>query len=447
MTYDGALASLRRALVFGINPSLDGITGLCDALGKPQDAFAVVQVTGTNGKTSTARITAALLRAEGRSVGLYTSPELTRYPERIEVDGEVASDEEFARAVSAAVGAAESLRPGAQGSDGGFTEFELLTAAALWLFRERGVDTAVLEVGMGGRWDATSVAAPAVAVITGVGLDHTRILGDTLEAIAAEKAAIIRPASAPVLGPGTVGLDSIFLAQAERVGTHARAVRAEGEPTPVAEELTVRFRVTSEAAAPGTVTALDVTGVHGAYANLAIPAPAYQAANVATAVAAAEAALGRALDTDAARGALAILAIPGRFELVRDEPPVIVDGSHNPQAAAVLATAIRAAWPDPTRRPTVLLGVLDDKDAEGIVRALVPAAGAIAVTQPCSPRALPVERLAEVVAGVTREEPQRFASVAEALEALSRPGQAGLVVTGSLTTAGEARALIHRSAT
>jgi len=445
MTYDEALAALKRATVFGINPSLEGVTELVEALHRPQDTFASVQITGTNGKTSTARITAALLASEGRLTGLYTSPELERYPERIEIGGQVASDADFAAAVGAAVSAAEIIRgEGAIGTPAGFTEFELLTAAALWLFRERGVEVAVLEVGLGGRWDATSVVSPSVAVITGVGLDHTGILGGTLEEIAADKAAIIRPASTPVLGPGTDGLDSIFLRRADEAGTHARAVREGLDFSPVAEDLTVRFRIAERPSAPGGVTIVDVDGVHARYEALAIVAPSYQAANVATAIAAAEAALGRALDGDRARAALAAVAIPGRFELMRAQPVVVVDGSHNPQAAAVLADAIREAFPDAGARPTLLLGVLADKDARGIVAALAPVAAELVVTQPRSPRALPVGDLAAIVADVGGSSvPSQYASVAQALEALLPSTPGGLVVTGSLTTAGEARGLLR----
>ncbi|MDR3685517.1 MAG: Mur ligase family protein [Coriobacteriia bacterium] len=444
MTFEEALETLRLATTFGINPSLEGVTELVDALGRPQDTFASVQITGTNGKTSTARMTAALLEAEGRRTGLYTSPELQRYPERIEVGGAVVSDADLAAAVSAAVTAAQRLRgEGAVGAAEGFTEFELLTAAALWLFRERGVEVAVLEVGLGGRWDATSVVSPSVAVITGVGLDHTAILGDTVEQIAADKAAIIKPASAPVLGPGTDGLDSIFIRHSDEVGTHARAVREGLGFSPVAEDLTVRFRVAERPSAPGGATVLDVDGVHARYEALAIAAPSYQAANVATAVAAAEAALGRALDASRARTALAALAIPGRFELLRSKPPIFIDGSHNHQAARVLADAIREAFPDADTRPALLLGVLADKDAPGIVAALAPVVGAFAVTQPASSRALSVRDLAAVVRAVTGEPPAQFPSVTVALAALISSAPEGLIVTGSLRTAGEARTLLH----
>ena len=444
MGYDEALDALRSALAFGINPSLDGITELCEALGRPQDSFASVQVTGTNGKTSTARLTAALLVAEELRTGLYTSPELERYPERMEIDGAVVSDAGFACAIGAAIGAARALRgDDAVGTATGFTEFELLTAAALWLFRERGVDIAVLEVGLGGRWDATSVVSPSVAVITGVGLDHTRILGDTLEAIAADKSSIIKPASAPVLGPGTVGLEAIFLARSQAAGTHARAVREEGAPTPVAEALTVRYRLVARPTAPGGVTVVDVRGVHAKYSGLSLRGPAYQVANVATAVAAAEAAIGRALDPARAVRALAAVAIPGRFELVRSEPSVLVDGAHNPQAARALAGAIRDAFPNPAAHPVLLLGILADKDARGIVEALAPVASRIAVTQSRSARALPARELAALVRDVTGVEPDGvYSDVASAVAALEHVAAEGLVVTGSITTAGEARGVL-----
>jgi dihydrofolate synthase / folylpolyglutamate synthase len=440
MEYAEALAVLERACAFGISPTLEGVTELLDELGRPQDSFASVQVAGTNGKTSTARMTAAVLLGEGARVGLFTSPHLIRYPERIEIAGATVADAEFARGIAAALGAAERLRgAGSTGSAEGFTEFELLTAAALWLFREHDVEFAVLEVGLGGRWDATSVVAPSVAVITGIALDHTAILGSTVEEIAADKAAIIKPTSTPVLGPGTEGLDAIFLHRADQYGLPVRAVRADVEFSPVVEDRTIRFRIAERPSAPGGVTMLDVDGVDARYEELAVAAPSYQAANAATAIAAAEAALGRALDPARVRVALAALTLPGRFELLRAEPPVIVDGSHNPAAAAVLADAIREAFPDPRRRPALLLGILADKDAAGIVRALAPVAQVAAVVRPDSPRALPTDELAAMVERQTGPRPPAFESVAQGLAALMATSPHGLVATGSLVTAGEAR--------
>ncbi len=445
-TYDEVIGVLRRVARFGVNPSLGPITELCEALGRPQDAFSVLQVTGTNGKTSTARMIAGLLSSHGRMVGLYTSPELERYPERIEVDGDAASDTEFAQAVGVAIDTARALWGESEpGVPAGATEFELLTAAALWRFRDAGVDVAVLEVGMGGRWDATSVALPAVAVITGVGLDHTHILGETREAIAAEKAAIIRPESLPILGPGTDGVEHVFLARAVSLQAHARAVRESEQDSPVAEDLTVRFGVRRRPDAPHGCTLVDVSGVLGDYPGLSLVAPAYQAANLATAVAAAEAYLGRALDTSLVQAALDGLTLPGRFELVRREPPIVVDGSHNPQAAAVLAGAVADAWPNREVRPLILLGVLADKDVSGIVAQLAPVAGAFAVATPDSPRALDATRLAEVVHALTGTWPLVLGSVAQAAVELADPPRAfaGLVISGSLITAGQARAALR----
>jgi dihydrofolate synthase/folylpolyglutamate synthase len=285
---------------------------------------------------------------------------------------------------------------------------------------------------------------PSVAAITGVGLDHTAILGDTLEAIAAEKAAIIRPASAPVLGPGTVGVETVFLEGAETAGTHARAVRPSGAPSPVAEALTIRYALTARPSTPDGTTVVDVRGVHAVYSGLAVRAPSYQADNIATAVAIAEAALGRPLDVGAARSALSTVTFPGRFELMRTAPPVIVDGSHNPQAAAVLASAVQQAFP--VGKPDVLLGVLADKDARGIVAALAPSVGSIAVAQPDSPRALPVAELAAIVEEVTGSAPlATYATIAEAIADSLCHLDAGLLITGSLTTAGQARRLLRET--
>lgn len=440
MTFPEAVDVLGRALRFGINPTLEGTVELLDALGRPHDAFASVQITGTNGKTSTARITAALLAAEGKRVGLFTSPHLQRYSERIEIDGAPVGEAEFARGIEAAVGAAEALRgEGSVGTAEGFTEFELLTGAALWLFREQSVEVAVLEVGLGGRWDATSVVSPSVAVITGIGLDHTGILGESVEEIAADKATIIKPGCVPVLGPGTAGLDAVFLARTDGLGLRPRAVRADVDFSPVAEELTVRYRVEGRPNHLGDQTLIDVDGIYSRYNALAVAAPSYQAANVATAVATTEAVLAGPLRPERMRSALASLTLPARFEVVRRDPLVIVDGSHNPQAAGVLASAIREVFPDPGSRPGILLGILADKDAAGIVRELLQVADVVGVAQPDSPRALSAASLASLVAAVTGSEPRQFGSVSDALSALVPSTSDGLVVTGSLTTAGEAR--------
>ncbi len=433
-SYEQVLKELDRALKFGINPSLDGIRALTETLGHPEGAFRVVQVTGTNGKTSVTRMVAALLRAHGVRTGTYTSPHLVDYEERMEVDGRPVSRSVFAAGVSAALDAAERLDAaasealGVEAGSTSFTEFELLTAAALQVFRDQGTEWAVLEVGMGGRWDATSVTSPEVAVVTGVALDHTDRLGSTREEIAADKAHVIKPGSVAVLGPGCAGVEHVLLERASMVG--APTVRVgQGEDD-------VAWLVRSRPRGLAEPLVLDVFGAERTYREIALRAPSYQAPNVATAIAAAEAALGP-FDAAAVRAAFADLRLPGRFDVLDPAIPLVVDGAHNPEAAAVLAEAVRELMPG---KPTVVLGVMADKDAAGIVRALVPVADGFVCTRSASPCALDPEVLAEIVreAGgkVLAVEP----SVPAAVERAIRASESGVVCAGSLYVAGEALA-------
>jgi dihydrofolate synthase/folylpolyglutamate synthase len=437
LNYAEAVAALAAALRFGVHPSLEGIRTLAAALGNPQNAYRCIQVTGTNGKTSVTRMTAAVLGAHGERVGTYTSPHLENYAERIAIGTEPVSEADFAEAVAAALRASDAVLRSHHEQPGSahlplpeFTEFELLTAAALWRFREEGVAWAVLEVGMGGRWDATSVVSPSVSVVTGVGLDHTDRLGSTREEIAEDKSYVIKPGSVAVLGPGCAGIEHIFLERAIAMGVPTvRVGQAEDDVT---------WRVTVPASAPGGVTHFSVDGALERYDALTITAPACQVPNAATAIAAAEAALGVPLDETAVREALASLTFPGRFERLRVSPPLVIDGAHNPQAAALLAETINETFGD--ARPTIVIGVLADKDAEGIVRALAPVARRFVVTRATNPRALPAPTLADVVESVTGQAPEQTDSVAAALDAVAvEPA----VVTGSLYVAGEARSVLR----
>lgn len=459
MTYDEALYALRESLAFGIEPSLEGVRVLVDALGRPQDRFRTVQVAGTNGKTSTARLTAAILHEHGLHVGLYTSPHLVAYTERIEIDGKPISEEGFGAVVGDAVEAGRCLgeraRAGETLPDGRplpqvLTEFELLTAAALRAFDLAHVDCAVLEVGLGGRWDATSIVEPTVATITGIGLDHMHILGDTVEEIAGEKAAIIKRGSIPILGPGTAETTQVFMDRVASVDAKPYAVRPVGEVSPVAEKRTIRF---SGATREGTLVE-DVWGIHAAYPGLSMHAPSYQEPNIATAVATAEALLGRALDLDATRRGIDGLMVPGRFEMLSRDPLLIIDAAHNPESATALASAIRERFSrECPEGPTLLLGVLSDKDARGIVRALAPAVGRIVVSASDSPRRLAPERLADIVEEETGTRPSVQPTLAAALLALLCPAPSAdvspssrpptpLVASGSITVAGEVRGLV-----
>ena len=423
LTYKQAVARLGEAMMFGINPSLDGIRALTDALGNPQGSFKCIQVTGTNGKTSVTRVAAAALIANGYRAGAYTSPHLVSYTERIEVDGKPVSEDEFAAAIAEACAAADSLA-------GSFTEFELLTAAALWLFRERRVQYACLEVGMGGRWDATSVVSPVVAVITGVALDHTDRLGTTREEIAADKACIIKPGSVAIIGPGCVGVEDILLARAAEVG--APAIRVAERDAEVTYRIIRRPRRLN---GPLTLQ-MDAMRVMPPFR---LYAPSYQAPNVVMGVSAVGAATWAICDVPALQAALCKLTFPGRFEVLSTEPPLVIDGAHNPEAAGVLAGAIAEVFG--ANKPTVVLGVLADKDVGGIVRALAPVASAFIATENTSRRCASASDVANVIERVTGVRALAEPSLHSALAVAGQGGQ-GVVVTGSLYTAGETRALL-----
>jgi dihydrofolate synthase/folylpolyglutamate synthase len=417
--YARALAILESALVFGIKPSLDGIGLLCEDLGNPQSSLRCVQVAGTNGKSSTARWLAALLNAAGLRTGLFTSPELTCSEERIEVDGRVIPRGEYGRLIIEADARAAALVE--RGDIACITEFELLTAAALTHFAGQQVDVAVLEVGMGGRWDATSIVEPDVAVITGIAIEHAAILGATLEEIAHEKAAIIRPGCVPVLGPGTQPVLHVFLEQAAHCGV-----------------------------TPRILTQQDIEAFAFRMALSEHPhIPAYQHGNIALAVLAANAALGDGVLGDAALGdglsqaairqVLAATVIPGRFEQLRTEPLLIIDAAHNPQSAQVLATELRSRFGDKAPA-TLLLAILADKDADGIIAALAPQFDDIMVTRSASARAIKPEQLAVMAARHGDARIRVATDVREALDILSAD-KAAVIATGSITLAGEVKRL------
>lgn len=457
ITYDEALGVLRGALRFGIEPLLETVEDMLAELGDPDLAFECVQVAGTNGKTSTSRFTAAILAGEGLSTALYTSPELVSYTERMEVGGAPVSEEAFAHGISAAreAGRRVNERRSAAGlRPYDVTEFDTLTVAAMVVFAEAGVDVAVLECGMGGRWDATSAAKSIRAVaVTGIGLDHMRVLGDTLEKIAGEKAAIIKPGRACVLGAGTATPDSVedvLLAQARAAGVTPVLLRPErledaaGEMHPGVprrhEDLPrASYRIVRRPARIGGPLELTVATPRATYEELACLKPAYQAANVACAVALAEGYLGRALDAEALFASVVRCPTPGRFQLLRPEPPVLIDACHNPQSVAAFLTAIDAVAPVREERPTLLAAVLADKDVEGIVAPLARAFPRVAVTQTSSPRALPAAELAALFAEAGAEVTGTYPTVEAATSALCGESYVGC---GSITLAGELAALL-----
>ncbi|HUC37384.1 MAG TPA: Mur ligase family protein [Acidimicrobiales bacterium] len=405
-------------------PTLDRIRAMCRVLGDPERAFPVVHLTGTNGKGSAAKMISALFVANGLSVGTYTSPNLSRVNERLARDDEPISDEELAEVL----GVLEMVEPMVRARS---TRFELLTAAAFWWFADVAVDVAVVEVGLGGRWDATNVVEPAVAAVTNVSYDHVDILGPTLADIAREKAGIIKPGSRVVLGETEPELYAIFSAAAQSAG--ALEVWERG----------VEFDCSSNRLAVGG-RLLDLRTPAASYEEVYLPLHgAYQGDNAAVAVAAAEAFFGFALSREVVEQALGTVQIPGRLEVVGREPMVVLDGAHNVAGTEALARALVEELPAEGQTVAVV-GMLAGRDPSAM---LLPLASAgvrtvVACTAP-SPRALPADRIAEAaraqgIAALAVDSVPEALSLAQAR--LSSDGR--LVVTGSLYVVADARAVL-----
>lgn len=440
MPYDEAVAiAADTGKISGTaGPLLETVVDMLDELERPDEHFDCIQVAGTNGKTSTTRFTAAILRGEGLHTALYTSPQLVRYEERMEVDGTVVSPEQFAHGVSVAAEAGHRVnaRRATMGEPAyTITPFDLLTVAAMVLFAERCVDVAVLEVGMGGRWDATSATDPVAVAITGIGLDHTRILGDTLAQIAAEKAAVIKPGRFVVLGEGT------HEPEVQRV-MDERCAACGVTPWVSSHE------VLSEPDGIGGAVSFSTRTARAEY-RAEMHKPAYQPQNAACAIALAEGYVGRALDAAVLERSLDACPIPGRFDVVRADPLVLVDACHNPQSCENFVAALDEAEPDVSRRPPLLIAALSDKDVSGIVDVLVPSFPRVMVTATQSDRALPVLELAKMVREKLRllgrdEEDalEVFDSVSDALDWCTA-NDAPLIAAGTITLAGEVAGLLR----
>lgn len=440
MPYDEAVAiAADTGKISGTaGPLLETVVDMLDELERPDEHFDCIQVAGTNGKTSTTRFTAAILRGEGLHTALYTSPQLVRYEERMEVDGTVVSPEQFAHGVSVAAEAGHRVnaRRATMGEPAyTITPFDLLTVAAMVLFAERCVDVAVLEVGMGGRWDATSATDPVAVAITGIGLDHTRILGDTLAQIAAEKAAVIKPGRFVVLGEGT------HEPEVQRV-MDERCAACGVTPWVSSHE------VLSEPDGIGGAVSFSTRTARAEY-RAEMHKPAYQPQNAACAIALAEGYVGRALDAAVLEQSLDACPIPGRFDVMRADPLVLVDACHNPQSCENFVAALDEAEPDVCRRPALLIAALSDKDVSGIVDVLVPAFPRVMVTATQSDRALPVLELAKMVREKLRllgrdEEDtlEVFDSVSDALDWCTA-NDAPVIAAGTITLAGEVAGLLR----
>ncbi len=429
---------LSRAPESDIDPRLDRVRTLLDLLGDPHRNFRAIHVTGTNGKTSTARMIDALMRGRGLRVGRYTSPHLRTVRERIVIDGEPVSQERFVETyddIRPYVEMADSM------NDAPLSFFEILTVMAYAVFADAPVDVAVVEVGMGGRWDATNVVDGDVAVVTPIGIDHTEYLPDTVEGIAEEKAGIIKPGSVAVLAQQPLPAAEALIRNAAEVGAQ---VAREG----------LEFGVTSREIAVGGQQ-LAIKGLTGSYENLFLPLfGAHQAGNAAVAVAAVEAFASSGddaggLDPAIVGEALAGVDSPGRMEVVRTSPTIIADAAHNPAGMTATAAAVEEAFT--FSRLVGVVAIMADKDVEGILEPLEPLLDEIVVTRNSSPRSLDPERLSNVAQHIFGEdrvhvEPRLDDAIDRAVGLAEEGGEfggTGVLVTGSVVTAGDAVHLLR----
>ena len=393
---------------------------LLAALGNPQAACPVVHVAGSKGKGSTSAMAEAILRASGCRTGLFTSPHLHAFRERIALGGEPVPGADFAALCQSATRAARRVEH-ADPNLGRVTTFELVTAMGFLAFARADCDIAVVEVGLGGRWDATNVVDPLVSVVTRIDLEHTAILGDTLAKIAAQKAAIIKPGRPAVVGPQPPEALEVFRARAAATASPLLVGGVDWQ-------------------AAGTWRDLTLTGPWGTLDRLALALPgAHQAENAGTAVAACwvAAEAGLPVTTDAIRAGLAATRWPGRFERVEaGGRTLVLDGAHTPAAAAALAAAVAEEFPG--LRATAVVGISRDKDALEILGALAPVLGRVVATRSANPRAA----AAATVAAAARRlglPTETAGTVAEALRAARPEPASPVLVTGSLFTVADAR--------
>lgn len=403
---------------FGSKPGLERVSRLLEDLDRPQDSLKFVHIAGTNGKGSCAAMLASVLKAAGYRTGLFTSPYLLRFNERMRINDREIPDDELSELVS-------RLRPLADAMADHPTEFELITAAALLWYKERRCDIVVLEVGLGGRLDATNVIeAPEVSVIMNIGLDHTAVLGDTVERIAAEKAGIVKPGRPCVLYGQSQAVREVVEARCRALGAPLRVSRPEEI---VSEFDTLEGQVFQY---KGQTYALPLLGAN-------------QRANAAAAIEAAEVLRERgwAISHEALEHGLYAVSWPARFELAHEEPCFVVDGGHNPQCAQTVADNLRAYFPG--QRRVLLMGVLRDKDYASLTEILAPVADEFICVTPDSPRALPAEELAAHL-----ERYGKPVSLCASIEegtwaALDRAKEGGMAcAVGSLYMAGRVRAAL-----
>jgi dihydrofolate synthase/folylpolyglutamate synthase len=421
-----------------LEPSLDRIRAFTELLGDPQETFQVIHLTGTNGKTSTSRMIDTLLRAMELRTGRFTSPHVERMNERISVDGEQLTDEQFVRAFNEVAPYTHLVDAS---EDHPLSFFETIVGMAYAAFADAPVDVAVVEVGMGGSWDATNVANAAVAVVLPIAVDHSSYLGDTPVEIAQEKAGIIKPGSIAVLAEQQPEAAEVLLRHAAEVGA---TLAREG----------LEFGVVSRVPAVGGQM-LSLQGLRARYDDVFLPLyGAHQAQNAAVALAAVEAFAGeQPLDEELVKVAFAEVTSPGRLEIIRRSPTIVLDAAHNPHGAEAVAAALEDSF---TFSPLIgVVGVMADKDHEGVLAALEPHLAHVICTQNSTERALPAAKLAETAREVFGQDRVSVApDLADAIDQAATLAEAGevfgdglgsgaVLVTGSVITVGEARAMLR----
>jgi dihydrofolate synthase/folylpolyglutamate synthase len=418
-----------------IEPSLDRIRTLLDYLGNPQETFRSIHLAGTNGKTSTSRMIDSLLRSFGIRTGRYTSPHLEDIRERITIDGDLITPEYF-------IYTYDDIKPYIDlvdaNSEHPLSYFEVLTAMAYAAFADAPIDVGVIECGVGGAWDATNVINSDVAVMTPIGLDHQEYLGNTIAEIAHTKAGIFREGKPSVLAHQTREAAEVLIRES-----------AKSESIPLREGLDFAL-LRRDVAVGGQL--LSIQGLGGTYDDIFLPLYGrHQASNAALALVAVEAFLGggaQQLDINAVRDGFAQASSPGRLEVMRRNPTVIIDAAHNHHGALALREALSEEFA--FDRIIAIVAILGDKDVLSFLNELVDIVDEVIVTENTSPRAMPTEELYKIAIDIfENEQVSSASSIARAIELAidkaSHPTQSiGILVTGSVITVGQARALLKR---
>ena len=421
-----------------LDPSLERIAAFTELLGDPQAAYPVIHLTGTNGKTTTARMIDTLIRALGLRTGRFTSPHVESMTERISIDGEPLNEEQF-------LGAFNEIAPYThlvdRSSDHPLSFFETVVGMAYSTFADAPVDVAIVEVGMGGSWDATNVADGKVAVIGPISVDHANYLGDRPEDIAIEKAGIIKQGATVIIAEQSERVAEVLLERAVAMGA---TVLREG----------LDFGIVARLPAVGGQM-LHLQGLRGEYDEVFLPLyGAHQAQNAALALVAVEAfSGGEPLDAGLVCEAFAAVTSPGRLEVIRRSPTIVLDAAHNPHGAAATADALQDSF---TFSPLIgVVAVMADKDYEGVLEAFEPVLAEIICTQSSTSRSMPAEDLAEVARGIFGVDRVHVARrLDDAIEQAATLAEAGgvygeaigsgaVLITGSVITVGEARAMLR----